>query len=126
VKPPIFRPAAAADVEDAYLWYENQRAGLGEDFLAAVSRVIESLLTYPKRFPVGYRETRRVNLRRFPYSLFYRIIDELGRMLLEELASERRWEELFAGSHDLLAELADEALAEHRAGRTEKVDPEKL
>ncbi len=52
--------------------------------------------------------------------------DALGRMLLEELASERRWDELFAGSHDLLAELADEALAEHRAGRTEKVDPEKL
>ena len=43
--------------------------------------------------------------------------DALGRVLLEELASERRWEELFAGSHDLLAELADEALAEHPAGR---------
>jgi hypothetical protein len=52
--------------------------------------------------------------------------DRLGRILLEELASERRWEELFAGSHDLLAELADEALAEHRAGRTEKLDPDKL
>jgi hypothetical protein len=42
--------------------------------------------------------------------------DALGRILLEELASERRWEELFAGSHDLLADLADQALAEHRAG----------
>ncbi len=52
--------------------------------------------------------------------------DALGNMLLEELASERRWEDLFAGSHDLLAELADEALEEHRAGRTEKLDPEKL
>ena len=52
--------------------------------------------------------------------------DALGRILLEELASERRWEELFAGSHDLLAELADQALTEHRAGRTEKLDPEKL
>lgn len=52
--------------------------------------------------------------------------DELGRLLLEELASERRWQELFAGSPDLLAELADQALAEHRAGRTEKLDPEKL
>ncbi len=46
--------------------------------------------------------------------------------LLEELASERRWEELFAGSHDLLGHLADEALAEHRAGRTEELNPEKL
>jgi hypothetical protein len=52
--------------------------------------------------------------------------DALGRALLEELASERRWEELFAGSHDLLADLADEALAEHRAGQTEKLDPDKL
>jgi hypothetical protein len=52
--------------------------------------------------------------------------DTLGRILLDELASERRWDELFAGSHDLLAELADDALAEHRAGRTEKLDPDKL
>jgi len=44
-------------------------------------------------------------------------------MLLEELASERRWDELFAGSHDLLGQLADEALAEHRAGRTEEPGP---
>jgi hypothetical protein len=52
--------------------------------------------------------------------------DELGRILLGELASERRWEELFSGSPELLADLADQALAEHRAGRTEKLDPEKL
>jgi hypothetical protein len=32
--------------------------------------------------------------------------DALGRILLEELASERRWEDLFTGSHDLLGDLA--------------------
>jgi hypothetical protein len=52
--------------------------------------------------------------------------DTLGRILLDELASERRWDELFAGSHDLLTDLADEALAEHRAGQTKKLDPDKL
>ena len=76
MKPLIFRPAAAADVEDAHRWYEGQRAGLGDEFLAAVDTVIESLVTYPERFPVVYRQTRRVNLNRFPYSLFYRIIDD--------------------------------------------------
>ena len=76
MKPPIFRPAAAADVEDAYRWYENQRAGLGEEFLAAVSSVVEFLLTCPEGFPVVYRQTRRANLHRFPYSLFYRIVDD--------------------------------------------------
>ena len=44
--------------------------------------------------------------------------DILAAILLEELASEQRWGELFAKSQDKLAELADEALAEHRAGKT--------
>jgi hypothetical protein len=29
----LVRPAAAADIDDAFLWYEQQRAGLGDDFL---------------------------------------------------------------------------------------------
>jgi plasmid stabilization system protein ParE len=36
MKPVIFRPAAAADVDDAYAWYERQGRGLGDRFLAAV------------------------------------------------------------------------------------------
>ena len=42
----------------------------------------------------------------------------LAAWILEELASERRWNEAFAASQDLLAQMADEALAEHRAGKT--------
>jgi hypothetical protein len=52
--------------------------------------------------------------------------DALARALLDELSSERRWEELFTGSQDLLEQLADEALEEHRAGRTKQLDPDKL
>ena len=36
--------------------------------------------------------------------------DALARAVLDELASERRWDELFAASRDLLEELAKEAL----------------
>lgn len=76
MKPPIFRPAAAADVEDAYRWYEAQRTGLGEEFLAAVGVVIETLAANPERFPVVHRQTRRALFRRFPYGLYYRIVDD--------------------------------------------------
>ena len=31
----IVRAAAAADIEEAFLWYESQRPGLGQEFLAA-------------------------------------------------------------------------------------------
>ena len=52
--------------------------------------------------------------------------DTLGRILLEELASERRWDEAFSTSQDRVAELADEALEEYRKGSTRKLDPDKL
>ena len=44
--------------------------------------------------------------------------DAVAAILLQELASERRWSETFANSQDLLAKLAEKALAEHAAGRT--------
>lgn len=46
--------------------------------------------------------------------------------ILEELASEQRWEKAFADSQDKLAKLADEALAEHREGKTRVLDPESV
>ncbi len=52
--------------------------------------------------------------------------DALAAVMLEELASERRWDQAFADSADLLAQLADQALAEHRAGKTQVLDPERL
>ena len=44
--------------------------------------------------------------------------DAVAAILLEELASERRWSDSFAKSQDLLAKLAEKALAAHAAGRT--------
>ena len=50
--------------------------------------------------------------------------DALAEWLLAELESERRWEAAFSKSTDTLDRLAEEALAEHRAGRTQDLDPE--
>ena len=52
--------------------------------------------------------------------------DALAKWLLAELASERRWMELFAASQDELAKLADDAVREHHSGRTEDLDPDEL
>lgn len=52
--------------------------------------------------------------------------DAIAAWILEEIASERRWEELFAQSPQALEQLADEALAEFRAGRTQVLDPNQL
>ena len=52
--------------------------------------------------------------------------DELAAAILEELDADERWEVAFARSQDALEGLADEALEEHRAGRTEPLDPDEL
>jgi hypothetical protein len=44
--------------------------------------------------------------------------DAVAAVLLEELASERRWADALGGSQEKLARLAQEALAEYEAGRT--------
>ena len=52
--------------------------------------------------------------------------EAFAAFMLEELESERRWDELFARSQDLLARMAQEARREYRAGLTEPLDLDKL
>jgi hypothetical protein len=50
----------------------------------------------------------------------------IAQIVLDEIESERRWDELFARSPEKLAKLADRAWAEHEAGKSEELDPDKL
>ena len=52
--------------------------------------------------------------------------DAIAEIVLAELASEERWNELFEKSQDALAELAEEALAEYRAGKTKPLNVDDL
>jgi toxin ParE1/3/4 len=69
----IVRPGAEADLAEARAWYEQQRAGLGSEFLGEVARAMQALGEHPERHPLYYRGFRRILLRRFPYKLFYRL-----------------------------------------------------
>jgi len=73
----VVRPAAAADVDEAFLWYESQRPGLGREFLAAADALVGAIVEHPLRYPVIRRNTRRALLRRFPYALYFRIYGEV-------------------------------------------------
>ena len=72
----VYRPEAAADVEEACAWYEGRRAGLGAEFLAALQAAEDAVRVAPLTYPSHRRDTRRHLLRRFPYQLFYRVRGE--------------------------------------------------
>jgi len=52
--------------------------------------------------------------------------DWIGAVLLAEMQSERRWDELLAEPSAVMERMADEVLADYRAGRTEPLDPDDL
>ena len=52
--------------------------------------------------------------------------DAFAAMVLAELESETRWDQACEQSQDTLANLADEAIADFKAGRTKALDPDKL
>ncbi len=83
-----------AEILEAYDWYEGQRPGLGETFLAAIDRVEERIIANPFQFPVVYRDARRASMRRFPYVLLFRLVGDDAFLLVLHHSSRhpRRWQ----------------------------------
>ncbi len=53
--------------------------------------------------------------------------EAIGAWLLAEIDSEKRWDELFSRPpSEMLKRMGDEALEDHRFGRTSPLDPERL
>jgi plasmid stabilization system protein ParE len=71
----IFLPAAQAEASEAQDWYESEGAGLGARFRDELGRVAERLAANPFQFPIVAADIRRALLRRFPYALFFRVVD---------------------------------------------------
>lgn len=53
-------PDAAAELEAAAAWYDDQRPGLGLQFLAAVDRTIQHAARWPDTGTPRGRPTRRI------------------------------------------------------------------
>ncbi|SPJ14171.1 conserved hypothetical protein [Syntrophobacter sp. SbD2] len=48
--------------------------------------------------------------------------DALAKLVLAEIEDEKRWDEAWAKSQDKLADMAAEAIAEHKAGKTRPME----
>ena len=68
---------AEADIEQAFRWYEARRVGLGREFVDEVDSAFARALETPSTFPLAYRDLRRIVLRRFPYLVYCRELDEV-------------------------------------------------
>jgi phosphoribosyl-ATP pyrophosphohydrolase len=84
---------AATEAEEAAIWYEKERPGLGREFLDEFYRTL-ALLTLEvvplasTRDELGERTTMRLFLHRFPYSVV--VVQQFGETLIVAVAHQSR------------------------------------
>ena len=79
-------PEASAELEDAVVWYDGQRPGLGLEFVQAVDVALERISRWPeigRRVPGVPKDVpaRRFPVTRFPYHIAYMEWDGVIRLL---------------------------------------------
>ena len=70
--PVVLRYEAQAEFDEAFDYYESQRAGLGVDFVARVQQVFDRISANPLMHAVELGDIRKAGVTRFPYGVFYR------------------------------------------------------
>lgn len=72
----VLRPAARAEFDEAFDWYEARRAGLGSQFVASVEQAFDRISRNPLLHGTVYGEVRCALVRRFPYGVYYLVEEE--------------------------------------------------
>jgi toxin ParE1/3/4 len=78
VKPIIIHSEAKAELDGAISYYEEQKTGLGLDFLSEVEKSIDKVQQNPNLgTPYKVSELRRYVMQRFPFLIFYAEFEEM-------------------------------------------------
>jgi len=68
-----FHPGADADYQDAFAWYEARSIQAASNFEAAIEHALRLIADDPNQWPFCDHIHRIYILRRFPYSIVYRL-----------------------------------------------------
>lgn len=87
------RPDAEAEIEDIGWGYEDAKPGLGRAFIAELDRLYRQLVAFPTSCPEVDPGIRRGLLSRFPYAVYYAILDDGVEILavVHQARHERAW-----------------------------------
>jgi plasmid stabilization system protein ParE len=78
----VFHPAARRELEETVDYYNAERAGLGSEFREEVQRVITLLARFPQLGQPVRGSVRRMMLLRFPYHVYYRVLESSNLRIL--------------------------------------------
>jgi toxin ParE1/3/4 len=81
ILPAIFHNQADSELNEAAAYYARARMGLGDAFLAEVQRSVDQLCATPLAGQLVEKDVRWWVVRRFPYSILYRVRSDHIRIL---------------------------------------------
>jgi hypothetical protein len=67
---------ANKEITEAYLYYEEKRKGLGEEFLTHLDIYFQRISKTPEHFPQKRKPYREAFIKRFPFLIIYEIENE--------------------------------------------------
>jgi plasmid stabilization system protein ParE len=84
----VFRPEVREELNDAYVWYESQKSGLGDDFLDCIDKSLNQICQMLESYAAVHQDIRRSIVQRFPYTVYYRIVS--SRVIVTAIFHSRR------------------------------------
>ena len=66
-----FHRDAEDEFLESYIWYEEGKDGLGDQFFDEVERKLQLITQKPEMFPFDEFPIRKAILKKFPFTIFY-------------------------------------------------------
>jgi len=87
----IYSNRADNNINDAKIFYENRKEGLGQEFYEELTKRIKNQIAkHPKFAKNIYKNIRQVSLNRFPYKIRYTINEKEKQVQIIAVTHDKR------------------------------------
>lgn len=69
----VIKEEADREIADSFLYYENQKNGLGERFLSQLNIYFDRIKENPKHYQIKRKNYREAFIKNFPFLVIYEI-----------------------------------------------------
>ena len=69
------------DIQEAKIWYKEQKEGLEIEFALSIERAIQKVLKMPTSYSTRYKNIRIAHPKTFPYNIHF-YIDEVNEIVV--------------------------------------------
>lgn len=96
----VLSPPAKEDIRGAAKWYNKRKGGLGSQLIHRIKETIAHIKENPYITQVRFDDVRVAVVKQFPYSIHYKIKEELNTLLIHAVLHDHRNTDLWTNRAD--------------------------